>query len=196
MTEKGDLLFADDVEKFTELLIVDEADRLKVPGLETVRDIYDRNRLGLVLIGMPGIEKRLARYPQLYSRVGFVHEFRPLSVPEMRFILEHKWQEMRLSLNPEDFTDSEALSTIIRITTGNFRLFHRLFSQIERILEINQLRTVTKEIVVRPRLSRSRRCGRHRSASTGIPGSHGQPGPFHSRPAAGNAPLLLRLGIP
>jgi len=134
-----------------ELLIVDEADRLKLPGLEELRDRYDRDNfqqgVGLVLIGMPGIERRLARYPQLYSRVGFVHQFRPLSAEELRFIVAHKWQELGLTFAPDDYTDAEALAAIARITGGNFRLVQRLFAQIARVLEINQLRMITQEVV-------------------------------------------------
>jgi DNA transposition AAA+ family ATPase len=130
-----------------DLIIVDEADRLKMAGLEQMRDLYDRGRLGLVLIGMPGLEKRLARYAQLQSRVGFVHQFRTLSIEEMQFILAHKWQQLGLHLTPDDFTDAEAVAAITRITAGNFRLIQRLFEQIDRILQINNLRTVTKEVV-------------------------------------------------
>ena len=130
-----------------ELLIVDEADRLKTVGLEQMRDIYDRGGMGLILIGMPGLEKRLARYPQLYSRVGFVHQFQALSTEEAHFILTQKWQQWGLTLQPDDFTDAEAIVAIIRITGGNFRLMQRLLTQIERILQINELRTVTKEVV-------------------------------------------------
>jgi DNA transposition AAA+ family ATPase len=95
---------------------------------------------------MPGIEKRLARYPQLYSRVGFVHHFRVLSAEEQAFVLARHWPELGLH-NADDFTTAEALAAIIRTTSGNFRLTARLVAQIKRVLDINQLSVVTKEVV-------------------------------------------------
>jgi DNA transposition AAA+ family ATPase len=132
---------------FVELLIIDEADRLKTTALEQLRDHYDRSRLGMILIGMPGIEKRLARYPQLYSRIGFVHEYRALSADELVFVLQHHWSKLGLTLSADDFTDTEALAAVARITSGNFRLVQRLFAQAQRIMEINNLSTVTKEVI-------------------------------------------------
>ncbi|MCW2940845.1 MAG: ATP-binding protein [Actinomycetia bacterium] len=129
-----------------ELLLVDEADRLKTAGLEQLRDHHDRTEVGLILIGMPGIEKRLARYPQLYSRVGFVHHYKPLSTGEQAFVLAKHWPHLHLD-DPDDFATTEAIAAITRITNGNFRLTSRLIAQIERILRINQLTLVTKEVV-------------------------------------------------
>jgi len=130
-----------------ELIIIDEAERLSTSALEQLRDMFDRTPLGLMLIGMPGLEKRLARYPQLYSRVGFAHHYRPLQDDELTFVLTRHWRQLGLSLDSTDFTDTQAMAAISRITRGNFRLLHRLFVQMERILRINELHVITEDVV-------------------------------------------------
>ncbi len=60
------------------LLIVDDSDRLTFTSLEELRAIYDEYQFGLILMGMPGREKRLSRYAQLYSRIGFSTNLSPL----------------------------------------------------------------------------------------------------------------------
>ena len=130
-----------------ELLVIDEAERLSATALEYVRDGFDRADIGLLLIGMPGIEKRMARYPQLYSRVGFAHHYRPLQGDELSFVLTRHWRQFGLTLDDADFTDNQAITAIARITGGNFRLLHRLFVQIERVLRINDLTVITNDVV-------------------------------------------------
>ena len=106
----------------------------------------------MILIGMPGIEKRLARYPQFYSRIGFVHEFRTLAAAEIRQLFDHGWMPSGVNL-PKQPWDPETVVMIIRMTGGNFRLLNRLLNQIERVLEINALREVTRAAVEAARQS-------------------------------------------
>lgn len=100
-----------------------------------------------MLVGMPGMEKRMARYPQLYSRVGFAHHYRPLQGDELSFVLTRHWRKLRLNLDIADFSDTQAIASIARITGGNIRLLHRLFVRIERVLKINGLTVITDEVV-------------------------------------------------
>jgi Holliday junction resolvasome RuvABC ATP-dependent DNA helicase subunit len=96
---------------------------------------------------MPGIEKRLARYPQLYSRIGFAHEYRPLTSDELTAVLTRHWLTDQATDDAENLAHSVAIATVARITGGNFRLVDRLLTQIQRIREINHLHAVTPEVV-------------------------------------------------
>ncbi len=136
-----------DKHRLVEMVIIDEAERLHTSALELGRDIFDRTGMGVILIGMPGMEKRLSRYPQLYSRIGFAHHYRPLQGDELTFVLTRHWRRLGLALDDADFTDAQAIASIVRITGGNFRLLHRLFVQIGRILKINGLSVITDEVV-------------------------------------------------
>jgi hypothetical protein len=49
--------------------------------------------------------------------------------------------------------DQETVAAIIRLTGGNFRLLIRLLTQVERILEVDSLREVTKAVVEAARAS-------------------------------------------
>jgi len=91
---------------------------------------YDRDNIALILIGMPGLEKQFSHYPQFYSRVGFAHHYRPLGNDELLFVLQRHWRSLGRTLDPDDFTDAQAIAAIARVTRGNFRLLERLFPQV------------------------------------------------------------------
>lgn len=136
-----------DARRACPLVIIDEADRLTIKSLEHLRDLADRQGFGMILMGMPGLEKRLARYPQLYSRIGFVHEFKLLTEAEMRLVLPAHASDFGIRWDPNQLDAIEAQAAVIRITRGNFRLMERLFAQMRRIMTLNGIEEVTAEIV-------------------------------------------------
>ena len=116
-------------------------------AVEFIRSVFDRKNIGVLLIGMPGMEKRLSRFPQFYSRVGFAHYYRSLTGDELTFVLTRHWRSLGITLDNADFTDTQAVASIARITGGNFRLLRRLFTQMERVMQINELTVITDEVV-------------------------------------------------
>ncbi len=65
----------------------------------------------------------------------------------MLFILEHHWGRLGLELDRKNFADNEAVAAVARMTNGNFRLIHRFFSRIKTIMKVNQLTSISKEVV-------------------------------------------------
>ena len=132
---------------FAKLVIIDESERLKSQAFEIIREIYDAGETSFIFIGMPGIEKTLAWYPQLYSRIGFVHKFDNMDNNELKFILNKHLLKLGDGLRDDDFADQEVVAYILRMTGGNFRLVDRLIKQSLRIMKVNSMETITKEIV-------------------------------------------------
>lgn len=130
-----------------DMVIIDEAERLSAITLEVLRDQHDRTQRAVILIGMPGLDKRFSRYPQLYSRLGFAHQYRALTNEELLFVLSRHWKRLGQQLDLDDFTDAQAVAAVQRITRGNFRLLERLLPQIQRVLKINDLTTITNDVI-------------------------------------------------
>ena len=103
----------------TTLILIDEADRFLMNSLEQMRSIFDEGTAGMVLIGMPGIEKRVARFPQFYSRLGFVHEFRPLDSTQVQDLLEKRWTPDGVVF-PNEPLNPEVMASLIRMR-GEFQ---------------------------------------------------------------------------
>lgn len=49
--------------------------------------------------------------------------------------------------HPDDLSGSVAIATVARMTGGNFRLVDRILTQIQNIRDINNLNTITPEVV-------------------------------------------------
>ncbi len=95
---------------------------------------------------MPGFDRQLTRYPQLYSRIGFAHHYRPLDAEDIPAVLTRYWRQLSLPIDDAN-PDGDVVAAIARITGGNSRLIERLMTQIGRLRDINDLNTITVDLV-------------------------------------------------
>ena len=114
-------------------------------SLEYLRDLYDSKAFGLVLLGMVGLQHRLKRYAQFYSRIGQVHEYLPMTIQTMQSLLAKPGVTQGLFGLP--LADESVTTDIVTRCRGNLRLLTQLANQIHRIASINQFESVDKRVV-------------------------------------------------
>ncbi|WP_295777993.1 hypothetical protein [uncultured Microbacterium sp.] len=68
---------------------MDEADRLKTATLERVHEFDDRHRIGVVLIGMPGIDNASPAIPSCVAASARLGGDRDIRVDEKRHLRPH-----------------------------------------------------------------------------------------------------------
>ncbi len=117
------------------LIIVDEAQRLKIGPLNLLREIYDDGGATLVLAGTPDLEASLMcrGAESLFSRVALHYRMEPLSAEQVEKLLPG-W-EARL------------VRRIYAHTGGIFRRIENLVRLCEQIRAVNEEPRVTVEIL-------------------------------------------------
>jgi DNA transposition AAA+ family ATPase len=85
-----------------EMLIIDEADRLKPETFADVRDIYDKLGISVVLVGTDRLDAVIRRDEQVYNRFRACHRFGKLSGEDFQKTLgiwEHKVLNLPVASN-------------------------------------------------------------------------------------------------
>ncbi len=120
-------------------IVIDEAEftvRSTASILECVRDISDLTEVLVILVGMETIESRIARYPQISSRVAQVVNFLPLSAQDV-LLTTRQLAEIKIG--------DDVVAELHRQSEGRTRLVMNGIAAIERLARTNGLNEVRIE---------------------------------------------------
>ena len=120
-------------------IVIDEAEftvKSSASILECVRDISDLTETLVVLVGMETIESRIARYPQISSRIAQVVHFQPLTEQDVQLACK---QLGDVEIAPE------LVRELHRQSDGKMRLVMNGIATIERVAKGNSLSRATAD---------------------------------------------------
>lgn len=120
------------------LIMVDEADRMSLKHLNTMRDFHDVCRVPVVLIGEDALKARLTRERRLVSRIRTQLTFE--AVEQSDVVIFYR-KAMELPLN------KEWAAALLKHAQGDFRLVLKDALSIERYMAASEMKEITQELV-------------------------------------------------
>lgn len=122
-----------------EIIIIDEADRLKPKTFAEVRDIFDLNNIAVVLVGTDRLDAVIKRDEQVYNRFRACHRFGKLSGEEFKQTIDI-WERQVLKLPVASNLSSPKMLKILGQTTGGY------IGLLDMILREAAIRALKKEL--------------------------------------------------
>jgi hypothetical protein len=102
-----------------EMIIIDEADRLKPETFADVRDFYDKLAISVVLVGTDRLDAVIKRDEQVYNRFRACHRFGKLSGED--FVKTVKlWEQNVLKLPVASNLTSKPMQKLLQEATGGY----------------------------------------------------------------------------
>jgi DNA transposition AAA+ family ATPase len=131
-----------------ELLIMDNVHQLNPICMDVVQGIYDRYRIGVVLLGDEGlVERHLKRLEHLRVRVGDVRPFFVLSQQEVSAMIPSLLSPIQLDWTTEGLTLEQVTEEVYSVTNGNLSLIRNFLTQVVIHLEKQHSSRITSDIL-------------------------------------------------
>ena len=137
-TESCLTLIGEEMAKHRRLIMVDEADLLRMDNLEMLRNLNERCACPILLIGEESLKGRIASRRRLVSRIRRKVEFGPISQVDIIFFF-------RIALDVGVAND--VALEIYRHSGGDWRPVLTLAAGLERAMVASGINDITKEMV-------------------------------------------------
>lgn len=109
-------------------VLIDEADKITLSGLEVIRDLADITSAPFALVGENVLVHKMQRQRRIWSRTLRALEFGPIQAPDILFFAKQA-SGMALTANQAELFRSES--------DGDFRLVARDIRRLKGLLETN-----------------------------------------------------------
>jgi len=131
-------IIVEELEDTPRTLLIDEADKLCINGIEHLRDIHDMTGIPLVLIGEPKIYGTLHSRKRLWSRVTKTVEFGPVTIEDI-VLLGMKACDLKVK--------PDAANELLRRCKGDFRPLYHDLRDIEIRAKANAIKEIEQDLV-------------------------------------------------
>ena len=138
-------------EKVAVILIIDEAQKLDMATLETLRILlnFETNEyklLQLVLLGQVELYPKLADMPNFMDRISFKYTLNPLDVKEPKALIYYRINEAGYNSKMQLF-DEEAINEIYAYTRGYPRKITKMCHQALKELIMQNKKVIDRNII-------------------------------------------------